>query len=51
MADSGHFRLNATQWEAFMAALDAPIRSHPRLERLLQEPSVFEQPATDDGQA
>jgi uncharacterized protein (DUF1778 family) len=25
-----------------MEALDAPPREHPRLKRLLQEPSVFE---------
>lgn len=34
--------LDATQWSAFMAALDAPPRRHPRLERLLNSPSVFD---------
>jgi uncharacterized protein (DUF1778 family) len=36
------FGLDDTQWQAFLAALDAPPRRHPRLERLLQEPGVFE---------
>lgn len=34
--------LDADQWSAFLAALDVPPRRHPRLERLLQEPSVFD---------
>ena len=34
--------LNAEQWTAFMAALDQPPRRHPRMERLLKEPSVFD---------
>lgn len=37
-----HFRLDAQQWAAFMAALDAPPKAHPRLERLFKEPSVFD---------
>ena len=37
-----YFRLNAQQWEAFMAALEAPPKPHARLERLLKEPSVFD---------
>ncbi|MGA3040261.1 MAG: DUF1778 domain-containing protein [Bryobacteraceae bacterium] len=32
---------NATQWKAFQAALDAPPRPLPRLERLLKEPGFF----------
>lgn len=35
-------QLDAEQWEAFIAALDAPPRRHPRLESLLKEPSVFD---------
>ncbi|MGA2119076.1 MAG: DUF1778 domain-containing protein [Bryobacteraceae bacterium] len=42
LADRVTFRLNATQWKAFMAALDAPPRSLPRLERLLNEPGFFD---------
>jgi uncharacterized protein (DUF1778 family) len=34
--------LDAEQWAAFMAALDAPPRELPRLQRLFQEPSIFE---------
>lgn len=36
------FLLNDEQWKAFNAALDAPPRHLPRLERLLTTPSVFE---------
>jgi uncharacterized protein (DUF1778 family) len=43
LADRRHFGLNAEQWSAFLAALDAPERHHPRMERLLQQSSVFEQ--------
>ncbi len=34
--------LNAEQWRAFQAALDAPPRELPRLERLLKEPGFFD---------
>ena len=44
LADRRTFGLNATQWKAFMAALDAPPRPLPRLERLLVGPGFF-----DDG--
>ena len=42
LADRRHFGLNAEQWEAFMAALDAPPRELPRVKRLFSEPSIFE---------
>ena len=42
LADRQRFGLNADQWAAFQAALDAPIQTHPRLKQLLQEPGVFE---------
>ena len=42
LADRRSFGLNATQWNAFMAALDAPPRPLPRLERLLKEPGFFD---------
>ena len=42
LADRQHFGLNADQWAAFMAALEAPPRDDPRLRRFLREPSVFE---------
>jgi uncharacterized protein (DUF1778 family) len=37
-----HFGLDAERWAEFLAALDAPPRDIPRLRRLLEEPSVFE---------
>lgn len=42
LADRSIFTLDAEQWEAFIAALAAPPRRHPRLERLFREPSVFD---------
>lgn len=42
LPDRQRFGLDAKQWAAFQAALAAPPRSLPRLERLLAEPSVFE---------
>ncbi len=41
-ADRTRFVLHVERWEAFLAALDAPPRDLPRLERLFREPSVFE---------
>lgn len=45
LIDRRQFGLDAEQWTAFMTALDAPPRNHPRLERLLKEPSIFESEA------
>jgi uncharacterized protein (DUF1778 family) len=42
LTDRQHFGLDAEQWAAFMDALDAPPRRHERMERLLNEPSIFE---------
>ena len=42
LADRQTFRLNAAQWKAFMAALDAPPRPLPRMERLLKDPGFFD---------
>ncbi len=42
LADRRVFSLNAADWKAFMAALDAPPRRLPRLERLLREPGFFD---------
>ncbi len=42
LADRRAFTLDAVQWAKFQAALDAPPRKLPRLEKLLREPSVFE---------
>jgi uncharacterized protein (DUF1778 family) len=42
LADRHVFTLDRKNWAAFVAALDAPPRRHPRLERLFSEPSVFD---------
>jgi uncharacterized protein (DUF1778 family) len=42
LAERQVFRVNAERWAAFLAALDAPSRPRPRLERLLNEPSVLD---------
>jgi uncharacterized protein (DUF1778 family) len=36
------FGLNADRWQEFLAALDAPPRDLPRLERLFREPGPFD---------
>jgi len=42
LADRHHFGLDNERWRAFMAALEAPVRPLPRVQRLLDQPSVFE---------
>jgi uncharacterized protein (DUF1778 family) len=42
LADRQRFTLDADRWTMFMAALDAPTREMPRLERLFREPSAFD---------
>ena len=42
LADRREFRLSTKQYDAFVAALDAPAKPRPRLERLLKTPSVIE---------
>lgn len=44
LPDRQRFELSVEQWAAFMAALDTPPEQHPRLQRLLQEPSIFDRP-------
>ena len=46
LADRRAFGLNAAQWRAFIAALDAPPRPLLRLERLLKEPGFFDTSTT-----
>ncbi|SEE42487.1 Uncharacterized conserved protein, DUF1778 family [Rhizobiales bacterium GAS188] len=41
LPDRRLFTLDAKNWAAFLAALDAPPRRHSRLERLFRGPSVF----------
>ncbi len=42
LADRRLFPLDAERWRAFLAALDAPPRRLPRLQRLFREPSAFD---------
>ena len=42
LADRRVFTLGGKNWDAFVAALDAPPRRHARLERLFREPSVLD---------
>lgn len=42
LADRRHFGLDADRWNAFQAALDAPVRELPRVRRLLSKRSAFE---------
>lgn len=42
LADRRLISLDDKQWEAFLAALDAPTKARPRLESLMREPSVLE---------
>jgi uncharacterized protein (DUF1778 family) len=42
LADRRSFGLSASQWKAFLVALDAPPRPLPHVERLLKEPGFFD---------
>ena len=42
LPDRQRFELDAEQWAAFQAALDAPPRPLPGLAELLRAPSVFD---------
>src|SRR2546430_17662841 len=42
LADRREFPLSAKQYDAFVAALDPPSKSRPRLQQPLQTPSVPE---------
>ncbi|MBU3655919.1 MAG: DUF1778 domain-containing protein [Rhodospirillaceae bacterium] len=42
LAERNRIGLNAAQWTTLMAALDAPPRRHPRMERLLNEPTILD---------
>jgi len=44
LTERHHFELSTEQWEEFMAALDAPPRSVPQLQRLFRETSPFDPP-------
>lgn len=49
LADRHTFVLSKSKWAEFQRALDAPIRSVPRLERLLTEPGFFDAVSPDTG--
>jgi len=42
LADRRAFALDEEQWQAFIAALDAPLKPKPNLEKLLGTKSIFE---------
>jgi len=44
LGEQRDLRLTRAEWTRFVQALDAPPRSHARMEKLLREPSVFERP-------
>jgi uncharacterized protein (DUF1778 family) len=44
LAERQRFSLDADRWTEFMAALDAPPRTLPRLERLLRDATPFDRP-------
>lgn len=46
LADRRVFGLDAKKWAAFQAALDAPTRSLPRLQALLDKPGFFDSGST-----
>ena len=42
LPDRRAFGLDALAWADFQAVLDAPVRTTPRMARLLREPSILE---------
>jgi uncharacterized protein (DUF1778 family) len=42
LADLRVITLDDAQWKAFVAALDAPPKPRPRLQRLLNEPTILD---------
>lgn len=42
LADRRRFELNEAQWEVFQQALDRPVQSKPRLNKLLTEPGILD---------
>lgn len=46
LAERRIFALNAANWTAFQAALDAPARPLPRLKALLAKPGFFNSAST-----
>ena len=46
LADCRTFLLSQAKWAEFQAALDAPTRHIPRMQRLLTEPGLFDADAS-----
>jgi uncharacterized protein (DUF1778 family) len=42
LANRTRIGLTSGQWAAFVVALDAPEQRHPRMERLLKEPTILD---------
>ena len=42
LAERSRIGLGTEEWAAFMEALDAAPRRHPRMERLLNEPTILD---------
>lgn len=42
LAERSRIGLNSEQWTAFMAALDAPPRTHERMTRLLKDATLLD---------
>lgn len=47
LLDRRRILLSSEDYDAFVALLDAPPRDHPRLRRLLTEPSIFDKDNKD----
>ena len=47
LADRRSFALSKSKWSEFLAALDAPTRPLPRLQRLLTKPGFFKDSNSD----
>lgn len=50
LADRRTFPLSKAKWTEFLAALDAPTRPLPRMQRLLTEPGFFDATPTPNAQ-
>jgi uncharacterized protein (DUF1778 family) len=42
LAERTRIGLSTEQWAQFVKALDAPPKRHPRMERLLREPTILD---------
>ncbi|MEX5216692.1 MAG: DUF1778 domain-containing protein [Nitrospira sp.] len=51
LADRRSFVLSKSKWNEFLAALDAPTRALPRIQRLLTKPGFFEGSKSDSASA